>query len=154
MRKRDQRAAAPVTMVDVGAKRVTRRQAVARGRVVLGDRARRLLAAGELPKGDAIQAARVTGIMAAKSASSLIPLCHNIALDGIEVEVTPTAEGVEIEARVRARARTGVEMEALAATAAAALTVYDMCKAVDRAAVISDIRLIEKSGGRSGRYRR
>lgn len=151
MRERKQR---PAGMVDVGAKRVTRREAIARGRVILGDRARRLLAAGTLPKGDPVAAARIAGIMAAKSTPSLIPLCHNIVLDSVEVEVTPSAEGVEIEARVQARARTGVEMEALAAVAAAALTVYDMCKAVDRAAVISDIRLIEKSGGRGGRYRR
>ena len=141
-------------MVDVGAKRVTRREATAAGRLILGGRARRLLAAGTLPKGDPVEAARIAGIMAAKSTPSLIPLCHSIVLDQVEVEVAPSDEGVEIEARVQARARTGVEMEALAAVSAAALTVYDMCKAVDRAAVISDIRLIEKSGGRGGRYRR
>lgn len=148
------RAAIAAAMVDVGGKRVTRREATARGRVTLSDRAREMLAAGTLPKGDPIGAAQTAGIMAAKSTASWIPLCHNIALEAVEVEAAPSADGVEIEARVRARARTGVEMEALTAVAAAALTVYDMCKAIDRSAVISEIRLIEKSGGRSGPYRR
>jgi cyclic pyranopterin phosphate synthase len=148
------RTTAVAAMVDVGGKRVTRRQAIARGRVTLSVRVREMLAKGTLPKGDPIAAARIAGIMAAKSTASWIPLCHNIALDAIEVEAAPSADGVEIEARVRARARTGVEMEALTAVAAAALTVYDMCKAVDRSTVIGEICLIEKSGGRGGHYRR
>jgi cyclic pyranopterin phosphate synthase len=153
MADRTSAANAGARMIDVGAKRPTRREAVARGRVALGARARRLLAAGELPKGDPREIARVAGIMAAKATPSLIPLCHTIELDSVEVDLAPTTEGVEIESRVRARARTGVEMEALAAVAAAALTVYDMCKAVDRGAVIGEIKLVEKSGGRSGRWR-
>lgn len=142
-----------VKMVDVGDKPVTAREAVARGSIAMSANARRLVKSGALKKGDPLQAARLAGIMAAKRTSELIPLCHPIALSHVDVELTPTARGYDIEARVRTTAQTGVEMEALTAAAVAALTIYDMVKAVDRGMRIGDIRLIEKSGGRSGHYR-
>jgi cyclic pyranopterin phosphate synthase len=105
-------------------------------------------------KGDPLQAARLAGIMAAKQTSALIPLCHPLPLTHVSVELTPTRRGYRIESRVRTSAQTGVEMEALAAVSVAALTVYDMVKAVDKSMVISDICLLEKRGGKSGTYRR
>jgi cyclic pyranopterin phosphate synthase len=141
-----------VTMVDVGAKPVTAREAVARGSIHLSRQARALVRSGRVKKGDPLQAARVAGIMAAKQTAALIPLCHPLPLSGIDVELIPTARGYDIEARVRTTAQTGVEMEALTAVAVAALTVYDMVKAVDRGMVIGDVRLVFKSGGRSGTY--
>ena len=141
-----------VKMVDVGAKPVTMREAVARGAITMSRRARSLIGRGEVAKGDPLQAARLAGIMAAKQTASLVPLCHPIALTHVGVDLTPTARGYAIEASVRTAAQTGVEMEALTAVAVAALTVYDMLKAVDRDMVIGEIRLMEKSGGRSGRY--
>lgn len=143
-----------VQMVDVGAKAVTDREAVAAGRVTMSAEARRLIRKGAVKKGDPLQAARLAGIMAAKRASELIPLCHPLALSHISVELTPTRTGYDITARVRTSAQTGVEMEALTAVAVAALTVYDMLKAVDKAMVIDEIRLMEKRGGKSGDYRR
>ena len=116
--------------------------------------ARRLIRSGAAKKGDPLQAARVAGIMAAKQTAALIPLCHPLPLSNVQVDLTPTAGGYHIEARVGTTAQTGVEMEALTAVAVAALTVYDMVKAVDRAMVIGEIRLVYKSGGRSGTYRR
>ena len=107
---------------------------------------------GEVAKGDPLQAARLAGIMAAKQTPSLIPLCHPLPIANVRVDLSPTARGYDIEARVRTSAQTGVEMEALTAVAVAALTVYDMVKAVDKAMVIGDIYLVEKRGGRSGRY--
>jgi cyclic pyranopterin phosphate synthase len=141
-------------MVDVGDKAVTDREAIARGSITLSSEARRLIRSGRIKKGDPLQAARLAGIMAAKETSSLIPLCHPLPLSSVQVELTPTARGYEIEARVRTRAQTGVEMEALTAVAVAALTIYDMVKAVDKRMVIGDIRLEYKTGGRSGTYRR
>ena len=141
-------------MVDVGDKPVTRREAIARGSIAMSREARRLVRAGGVKKGDPLQAARVAGIMAAKQTAALIPLCHPLSLSSVHVELTPTGRGYDIEARVRTTAETGVEMEALTAVAVAALTVYDMVKAVDRSMVISDIRLVFKSGGRSGTYER
>ena len=143
-----------VKMVDVGAKPVTDREAVARGSILMSAEARRLVRRGAVKKGDALQAARLAGILAAKQTSSLIPLCHPLTLSSIHVDLSPTARGYDIEARVRTTAQTGVEMEALTAVAVAALTVYDMLKAVDKTMVIGDIRLMFKSGGRSGTYRR
>jgi cyclic pyranopterin monophosphate synthase len=137
-------------MVDVGAKPVTEREAIARGSIALSAEARRLVRAGAVRKGDPLQAARLAGILAAKSTSALIPLCHPLPLSHIDVALTPTARGYDIESRVRTSAQTGVEMEALTAVAIAALTIYDMIKAVDRSMVIGDIRLAFKSGGRSG----
>jgi cyclic pyranopterin phosphate synthase len=143
-----------VKMVDVGDKPVTAREAVARGSISMSAAARRLVRTGRVKKGDPLQAARVAGIMAAKQTAALIPLCHPLPLSNVEVELTPTSRGYEIEARVRTTAQTGVEMEALTAVAVASLTVYDMVKAVDRGMVIGDIRLVFKSGGRSGTFRR
>jgi cyclic pyranopterin phosphate synthase len=143
-----------VTMVDVGAKPVTHREAVARGSIAMSREARRLVRTGAVTKGDPLQAARLAGIMAAKQTSALIPLCHPLPLSSVHVEVTPTARGYDIEARVATDAKTGVEMEALTAVAVAALTIYDMVKAVDRAMTIGEIRVTSKTGGRSGAYRR
>jgi cyclic pyranopterin phosphate synthase len=141
-------------MVDVGGKPVTAREAVARGGITMSAEALRLIRRGAIAKGDPLQTARLAGIMAAKRTSTLIPLCHPLQLTHVGVELTPTRSGYTIEARVRTNDRTGVEMEALTAVAVAALTVYDMVKAVDKTMVIGDICLIEKTGGRSGRYRR
>ena len=113
-----------------------------------------LVRSGQVKKGDPLQAARLAGIMAAKQTSALIPLCHPLALSSVNVELMPTRRGYDIEARVRTTGQTGVEMEALTAVAVAALTVYDMVKAVDKAMVIGGIRLTSKTGGRSGAYRR
>jgi cyclic pyranopterin phosphate synthase len=141
-------------MVDVGAKPATHREAVARGSIAISPDALRQIRGGAVKKGDPLQAARLAGIMAAKQTSALIPLCHPLPLLSVHVELTPTSSGYEIEARVTTDARTGVEMEALTAVAVAALTVYDMVKAVDRSMTIGGIRLISKTGGRSGDYRR
>jgi cyclic pyranopterin phosphate synthase len=141
-------------MVDVGEKPVTSREAVARGTITMSREALRLIRSGAVKKGDPLQAARIAGIMGAKQTASLIPLCHPLPLSSVQVELIPRPRGYEIEARARTTAQTGVEMEALTAVAVAALTVYDMVKAVDKAMVIGDIRLTFKSGGRSGTYRR
>jgi cyclic pyranopterin monophosphate synthase len=141
-------------MVDVGAKAVTDREAIARGSIAISRAALRIVRSGRVKKGDPLQAARLAGIMAAKQTSALIPLCHPLPLSGVDVELTATPRGYDIEARVRTTAPTGVEMEALTAVAVAALTIYDMVKAIDKAMVIGDIRLELKSGGRSGVYRR
>ena len=139
-------------MVDVGAKPVTAREAVARGAITMSAEALRLIRRGEVAKGDPLQAARLAGIMAAKQTSTLIPLCHPLPLTHVSVDLTPARRGYTIEARVRTSAQTGVEMEALTAVSVAALTIYDMVKAVDKAMVIGDIRLVKKTGGKSGQY--
>jgi cyclic pyranopterin phosphate synthase len=143
-----------VKMVDVGDKAITRREAVARGSIRMSRAALALVRSGRVKKGDPLQAARLAGIMAAKQTSALIPLCHPLPLSSVQVELTPNARGYDIEARVSTTAQTGVEMEALTAVAVAALTVYDMVKAVDKSMVIGNIRLMLKSGGRSGIYTR
>ena len=143
-----------VRMVDVSAKAPSAREAVARGRIAMSRVARRLIRAGALKKGDPLQTARLAGIMAAKQTSALIPLCHPLTLSHVDVSIEPIARGYVIEARVRTTDRTGVEMEALTAVAVAALTIYDMVKAVDREMVIGEIAVHEKRGGRSGDYRR
>jgi cyclic pyranopterin phosphate synthase len=140
-------------MVDVSAKAVTAREAVARGRVTMSAAAVRQIRAGAIKKGDPLQTARLAGIMAAKRTSELIPLCHPLALSHADVTLHPKRDGYEIEARVRTTAQTGAEMEALTAVAVAALTIYDMVKAVDKAMVIGDIRLLEKRGGKSDYHR-
>jgi cyclic pyranopterin monophosphate synthase len=139
-------------MVDVGAKPVTERQAIARGTITMSATALKLIRRGEVAKGDPLQAARLAGILGAKQTASLIPLCHPLPLTHVSVELTPSKSGYTIEARVRTSAQTGVEMEALTAVAVAALTIYDMVKAVDKDMIIGDICLIEKSGGKSGHY--
>jgi cyclic pyranopterin monophosphate synthase len=141
-------------MVDVGAKPDTMREAVARGTISMSSAALKQIQSGEIVKGDPLQAARVAGIMAAKRTSTLIPLCHPLSLSHVSVDLRPTRSGYEIEARVSTTGKTGVEMEALTAVAVAALTVYDMVKAVDKEMVIGEIMLLEKRGGRSGEWRK
>lgn len=141
-------------MVDVSAKEVTAREAVARGHISLSPAAIEQIRDGRVAKGDPLQAARIAGIMAAKRTADLIPLCHPLPISHADVILTPADDGYDIEARVRTDARTGVEMEALAAVSLAALTIYDMLKAVDKRMVIGDIRLTEKRGGQSGEWRR
>ena len=141
-------------MVDVSAKDVTRRQAVATGRVCVSGTVVDLLRGEGVPKGDALGVARVAGIMAAKRTPDLIPLCHPLAISGVTVDLTVADAAVEITATVRTTDRTGVEMEALTAVSVAALTVVDMVKAVDKAAVISDIRVETKTSGKSGDWAR
>jgi cyclic pyranopterin phosphate synthase len=141
-------------MVDVGDKAETSRMATAEGCVVMQPQTLAIVRAGDAKKGDVLGTARLAGIMAAKQTSSLIPLCHPLPLSHVSVELIPTRRGYRIEARVRTEGRTGVEMEALTAVSVAALTIYDMVKAVDKEMVIGDICLVEKSGGRSGHYRR
>lgn len=143
-----------VTMVDVGEKAVTVREATARGTIRMSREARAQIRTGTVKKGDPLQAARIAGIMAAKQTSALIPLCHPLPISSVRVELLPTATGYEIEATVRTTAQTGVEMEALTAVSVAALTVYDMIKAVDKRMVIGAIRLMRKSGGKSGTFTR
>lgn len=143
-----------IRMVDVGDKPVTDREAVARGSISMSAEARKLIRSGKVKKGDPLQAARLAGIMAAKKTSELIPLCHPLNLSSIAVDLTPTRDGYAIESRVRIAGQTGVEMEALTAVAVAALTLYDMVKAVDKSMVISGIELIEKRGGKSGTYKK
>ena len=141
-------------MVEVGEKPETMRRAVAEAHVRLSPEVRRSLVEGTLPKGDALAAVRLAGIMAAKRTSELIPLCHPLPLSGIEVKIVPSGEGMVITAAVRTTARTGVEMEAMVAVSVAALALYDMVKGLDRGAVIGPIRLLEKTGGKSGEWRR
>lgn len=137
-------------MVDISNKPPTRRTAVAEARVRLSEAAREAMSAGTLPKGPVEEPARLAGIMAAKRCSELIPYCHPIALNYAEVEIRRTEQGVTIQATTRAEASTGVEMEALTAVTVAALTVYDMCKALDPAAIIEEVRVISKRGGKGG----
>ena len=141
-------------MVDVGDKPVTHREALARGEITMSPAALRLIRRGEVAKGDPLQTARLAGIMAAKQTSALIPLCHPLPLSHVSVDLIARPRGYRIEARVRTTGQTGVEMEALTAVSVAALTIYDMVKAVDKEMVIGDICLVEKRGGRSGEYRR
>jgi cyclic pyranopterin monophosphate synthase len=141
-----------VAMVDVSAKAPTMREAIARGRISMSGAAVAQIRAGAVKKGDPLQTARLAGIMAAKQTSALIPLCHPLALSHVDVTLAPRRDGYAIEARVRTTDRTGVEMEALTAVAVAALTIYDMLKAVDRTMTIGEIALAEKRGGRSGDY--
>ena len=139
-------------MVDVGQKAPTAREAIARGVVRMEAATLRMIIGGEAPKGDVLATARIAGIMAAKRTSQLIPLCHPLMLSHVAVELTPAPDeaALHISATVRTTGPTGVEMEALTAVSVAALTIYDMCKAVDRAMRITDIRLAEKRGGNSG----
>jgi cyclic pyranopterin monophosphate synthase len=139
-------------MVDVGAKPVSERTAVAGGFVRMERATLQALIAGKTPKGDVLAVARVAGIQAAKRTWELIPMCHQLQLSSVKVELSPVASGVAIEATVRCSDRTGVEMEALTAVSVAALTLYDMLKAIDRAMVIERVHLLEKRGGKSGDY--
>ncbi len=141
-------------MVDVGDKDATRRRAVARSVVAMKSTTAAAIADGDVKKGDVLAVARIAGIQAAKRTADIIPLCHPLLLSKVAVDLTVEESSVVIEAVVETTGPTGVEMEALHACTAAALTIYDMCKALDRAMVISDVMLIEKSGGRSGDFRR
>ena len=147
-------AAGNAVMVDVSAKDATERVAVASGRVLMRPETLALIERGGVRKGDVLSVAQLAGIMGAKRTADLIPLCHPLALSAVKVELACTAEppAVEITATCRVRGQTGVEMEALCAVSTAALTVYDMCKAVDRGMTITDIRLRHKAGGRSGSF--
>jgi cyclic pyranopterin phosphate synthase len=142
-------------MVDISDKAVTGRTAVAEGFVAMRPETLRMILDGAAPKGDVVATARLAGIMAAKKTADLIPLCHPLPLTHVTLEVTPsqTPSGLRVEAKTTVEGKTGVEMEALTAVTVACLTLYDMCKAVDRGMSFSGIRLIEKTGGRSGHYR-
>ncbi len=146
--------AGEVRMVDVGDKVVTDREAVAEGFVVMSTELTERFFAGDLPKGDAAAVARVAGIMAAKRTAELIPLCHPIPLTGVDLSLEPSGRGIRVIASVRATNRTGVEMEAMTAVAVASLTIYDMVKGVEREVTIETVRLLSKSGGRSGKWER
>ena len=141
-------------MVDVGAKEVTSRIAVAEAVVALSDSVRQRLFAGDLPKGDALGVARVAAIMAAKQTANLVPLCHPIPVDGVEVLIEEDAAGARIEVTARTTSKTGIEMEAMTAAAMGAITIYDMVKGLDRGVEISTVRLLHKSGGKSGDWQR
>jgi cyclic pyranopterin monophosphate synthase len=143
-----------VAMVDTSAKELTTRRAVASARVLMSKETVAAVRAHRTPKGDPLETARLAGIMAAKRTSDLIPLCHPLPLTHIDVRAVLRRDGVYLEAEVATRAQTGVEMEALAAVSVAALTVYDMCKALDKAMTITDVRLETKTGGKSGDYSR
>ena len=142
-------------MVDVGGKDVTERQATAAATVRMAPETLKLIQQGDAKKGDVLGVARIAGIMAAKKTADLIPLCHPLALSNVTVDflIHEADNAIEIRATCKLKGRTGVEMEALTAASIAALTIYDMCKAVDRAMVIADTRLLEKSGGKSGTYK-
>ncbi|MCA5895221.1 cyclic pyranopterin monophosphate synthase MoaC [Isoptericola sp. NEAU-Y5] len=148
------RADGAAHMVDVSGKDVTTREATATG--VLRTRADVVerIASGDLPKGEAIATARIAGILGAKRTPDLVPLCHPLPLSGVEIDVVPAGDRVELSATVRTTGRTGVEMEALTAVTVAGLTLYDMIKAVDKAAVLTDVRVVAKSGGKSGDWAR
>ncbi len=143
-------------MVDISAKADSDRIATARGRILIGPRAFSLMMDGKIPKGDVLAVARIAGIMAAKKVDSLIPLCHPLPLEGMEIEFFPDPEafGVEIVSTVKVHGKTGVEMEALTAVSIAALTIYDMCKAIDKGMRIEDIHLEYKTGGKSGTWKK
>jgi len=146
--------AGEVHMVDVGDKAITDREAVAEGFVAMSPDLAERFVTGDLPKGDAAAVARVAGIMAAKKTADLIPLCHPIPLTGMEVALEQSGRGIRVVASVRTTGRTGVEMEAMTAVAVAALTIYDMVKGVERGVTIEKVRLLRKSGGRSGTWER
>ena len=143
-----------VAMVDTSAKEAGVRRAAASARVLMSPETVEAVRAGRTPKGDPLETARIAGIMAAKRTAELIPLCHPLPLTHVEVRAELTDEGVRIEAEAATRAQTGVEMEALTAASVAALTVYDMCKAVEKGMTITDLRLERKEGGKSGGWRR
>ncbi|MBI4778431.1 cyclic pyranopterin monophosphate synthase MoaC [Candidatus Desantisbacteria bacterium] len=143
-------------MVDTSSKDITQRVAIARGRIRMQTETLELIKAGNIHKGDVLSVATCAGIMAAKQTGGIIPMCHPLGLDGCEISFTfnETEPAVEVEAMVKVYARTGVEMEALMAVSIACLTIYDMCKAYDKAMIISDIMLVSKTGGKSGKWER
>lgn len=141
-------------MVDVTAKEITKREAVAKGSVFMQPGTLKAISANEIKKGDVLAVAKIAGIMAAKKAGEIIPLCHPLNITSVDIffEPQPKRECIDITAIVKVAGQTGVEMEALTAVSAAALTIYDMCKAIDKGMLISDIRLVKKTGGKSGTY--
>ena len=141
-----------MSMVDIGSKKVTKREAVAEGAVSLKTSTILVIKRKRVPKGDVLEAARLAGIMAAKNTLFLIPLCHPIQIECIDITFSMVKGKITIKTTVRGEAKTGFEMEALCATAVAALTIYDMCKPLDKGIVISDIKLLKKTGGKSGAY--
>ena len=143
-------------MVDVSAKTATARTAVARGRVLVGEEAFRLVEANKIRKGDVLTVSHVAGILGAKQTSRLIPLCHDVLLEGVDLDLDLNADdfAIEVRAYVKTTGPTGVEMEALTAVSIASLTIYDMCKSVSREIAITDVQLLAKTGGQSGDYRR
>ncbi len=145
-----------IQMVDVTEKGATRRRAVARGQITMKPETLAQILAGRTKKGNVLETARIAGIMAAKKTADLIPLCHPLSLTHVQIDFYPdeAAGAIDVEAAAQVLGSTGVEMEALTAVSVAALTIYDMCKAVDREMVLSDIRLMEKSGGKSGSFQR
>lgn len=143
-----------VKMVDTSSKSITARRAVASARVLMSAETVAALEAHQTPKGDPVQTARLAGIMGAKRTSDLIPLCHPLPLTHVDVQATVEAGGIYLQAEVSTNAQTGVEMEALTAVSIAALTIYDMCKAIDKSMTITEIRLESKTGGKSGDYHR
>lgn len=141
-------------MVDVGDKQMTKRTAQAQAVITMQPETLRRIAEGTMPKGDVFACARIAGIMAAKRTSDLIPMCHPLPIDGVEVEITPISETeVRLVSTLRCTHKTGIEMEALTAVSVAALTIYDMCKAIDRGMRIDQVLLLHKAGGKSGEYR-
>jgi len=141
-----------IRMVDTGNKQISSRRAVASGRVLMNIETLNALRERRTPKGDPLETARLAGIMAAKRTADLIPLCHQLPLTNIDLQATVEADGIALSAEVSTNAQTGVEMEALTAVSVAALTIYDMCKALDKSMTISEIRLESKTGGKSGDY--
>ena len=141
-------------MVEVGNKDITKRTAIARGKIIMKDETLQRIKDGLIEKGDVLSVAQIGGIMGAKKTSELIPMCHNISLTGADIRFQFIHNGVEVEAEVNAADKTGVEMEALTAVSLACLTIYDMCKAMDRGMVIQDIMLVKKTGGKSGVFTR
>ncbi len=141
-------------MVDVSKKKETLREAVVRGSISMNPKTYKMIMSGKVSKGDVFSVARVAGIMAAKRTSEIIPMCHPLNLSHVEINFYPCEKEsrIDIEARVRIKAQTGVEMEGFVAVATAGLTIYDMCKAIDRGMVLSDIHLVKKTGGKSGTY--
>ena len=139
-------------MIDVGDKKITKREAVARGEILLSLETIELIRQGKIPKGDVLECARIAAVLAVKRTPELIPMCHPLRITHSKIDFDLGNKGIEIEAKVVAVDRTGVEMEALTAVSIAALTIYDMCKAVDKEMVISYVRLIRKTGGRSGDF--
>jgi cyclic pyranopterin phosphate synthase len=141
-------------MVDVSEKRETLREAVVRGSIFMNRKTFKRIMSGKIGKGDVLAVAKVAGIMAAKKTSEIIPMCHPLNLSHVEINLYPSEKEsrIEIEAKVRIKAQTGVEMEGFVAVAAAGLTIYDMCKAIDRGMMVSDIHLVKKTGGKSGTY--
>lgn len=141
-------------MIDIGNKQVTLREAIVEGRLITKPKTIELIRKNKIPKGNVLEAAKIAGILAAKKAPEIIPLCHPIPIEFMSIDTALGENEIKIKAIVKGQAKTGVEMEAFSAVAVAALTIYDMCKALDREMVIKEIKLMEKSGGKSGHYKR